>query len=68
MKQPLTQNRAVLHLEAIRMAAAEAQMANARVQQLLLTIDPACVELYEGITNEEAPDIEVQPRIVRSVG
>lgn len=67
MKPPLTRTRAELLIETARMAAAEARMALDSADQLLMSIDPALVELHEGITKTDAPDIEVRPRIVRSV-
>lgn len=66
MNKEITRARARAVLEQSRMDIAMALSESMATQQRLHQLMGITAELYEGITGEEAPDIEVQPRVVRS--
>lgn len=63
---PLTRARAALLLDTVRMSVAEIEACHIRASQLGREVEMASAELYRGICHEMPPDIEIQPRIVRS--
>jgi len=65
-RPPLTRAKAGSLIDDTRMSSAQIRAALMQVGQWLDRIDSAGGELYEGICNEMPPDIEIQPRIVRS--
>ena len=63
---PFTRARAALLLDTVRMSVAEIEACHIRASQEARTVEAASAELYWGICKEMPPDIEIQPRIVRS--
>lgn len=66
MAEGITRLRAQMLLEDIAMSDAEIMR---RVHEILVyaaRVDAARMELHEGICNQIPPDIEIQPRVVRS--
>lgn len=55
-----------LLVDDIRMSAAEIAACHIHTQTLVARIDDASAQLYRGLLDEIPPDIEIQPRVVRS--
>ena len=56
----------VAHLEAIRMDTATTIAESMATQQRCLAVMAATGAIWRALTGEEAPEIEVQPRVVRA--
>lgn len=65
-ERPLTKARAAEVLELARMDIALLMATTIETQQQLHRLIGITGELYEGITNEEAPELEIRPKVVRS--
>lgn len=66
MNKPLTEARARDLLELARMDIARLMASTVETQQQLHALIGLTGELYEGILREDAPEFELQPRMVRS--
>lgn len=66
LEEPLTRAQTGAHLDNIRMCAAEIARYSHEIQSLVAQIDASSAILCRGLLQEMPPDIEIQPRIVRS--
>jgi hypothetical protein len=64
--RPLTKARAAEVLELARMDIAELMARTFETQRQLHTLIGITGELYEGITHEEAPEIEIRGTVVKA--
>lgn len=64
--EALTRAKVGLLVDDIRISAAEIAACGVRISTLVARIDDASAQLYRGLLDEIPPDIEIQPRVVRS--